>query len=664
MSYQPTYEDALYLLTEEWEAFDNGNYADGNIRIIAARRHGGEPVNEAAVAEGVYRAYLDSGAEPLTRSPIPEDKVLADDPYYQQLLDPNKSALAGSASMYEQNACDEGPDTAFGATCVACVQDDACCLKAGVVSDKKDETRKVEWPPVNGATTLLVIAELQGLQLLSDVLVSWEGEESCLAGLTDKPCLITGGLEDGRQQLTERASEVSVAYEQHLSLALALGNFIPRDVALALFAFDSLMSLNILNNQGGRATFQPSQCCPGKDVRNSLTVIPYPCITLESDFTLAVETSFMTHGVSAQVEAKGRLSGQYGRYELTLEKGADATANSQDTIPRENDAPGLIGIIVNTIQTMNRYFDMGSTSTRSEGSSTNSERGIRPDSSKMGSGIVISKSLTFKAEGFKLAAVEGSPDLEIQVGELDSTLSLGITGRIDLIEAVAAVLLSPANLRNVQNARARIAAGENVNATIEGYLQLSATGSLTHKVNGGSGDSIATYRIPASGETSEAAFNGISQDFDGELKIIGVAELKLHIEGRVFVLSAQVGVRGTIHTSWAWEVRSRDGVREKRYAFEGVKVSGEAYAEVKVSKGDDANDDSMGIDMQAGLADARQESEVQASDIFSRVESAIERSERQANEDIEGFNPNPRGDDGNGKTIWGPDPEEPEWVPF
>ncbi len=279
----------------------------------------------------------------------------------------------------------------------------------------------------------------------------------------------------------------------------------------------------------------------------------------------------------------------------------------------------------------------------------------------MGSGIVMSKSLTFKAEGFKLAAVEGSPDLEIQVGELDSTLSLGITGRIDLIEAVAAVLLSPANLGNVQNARARIAAGENVNATIEGYLQLSATGSLTHKVNGGGGDSIATYRIPASGEASEAIFNGISQDFDGELKIIGVAELKLHIEGRVFVLSAQVGVRGTIHTSWTWEVRSRDGVREKRYAFEGVKVSGEAYAEVGIERSERGG---ITVEATENIIDSRAEGEAQISDLFDRVASAIDTSECNAKNSIEGFNPNPRGENGDGKTIWEADPKEPEWIPF
>ncbi|MDR5907643.1 hypothetical protein [Franzmannia qiaohouensis] len=628
MSYQPGFEDMVYLMETQPQAFERPGLM---LRSIQRSYRNGEPVNESHVAASLYQEYLGRGAEPLTGSPLPHNN---------------------------DSAGEEGPDIAFAATCVECTQDDGCCIKAGSVIDKSHPSRKVEWPPVNGATTLLVVAELQGTQLISDVLVNWEGEENCLAGRSDKPCLLTGGLADGRHQITESTSEASVAYQQHLSLALALGDFIPHDVTLALLAFDSLMSLNVLNNQGGRATFQPNQCWPGKDVKEALTVIPYPCIKLDGDITLAVETSFMTHGVSAEVEAKGTLSGQYGRYELTLEGSADSTGHSQETIPRENDAPGLVGMIVNTIQTMDRYIAMGSPS-------GGSDNGVRYDNSTMGSGVILSKSLTFQPTGFELAPVEGSPDLEVKIGSLDSTLSVGVTGRIDLIEVVSAVLLSPANVRLVQNARARMAAGENVNATIEGYLQLSATGSLTHTVDGGGGNSVATYRIPASGEEAEATFNGISQEFTGELKILGLAELKLHVEGRVFILSAQVGARGSIHTSWTWEVRSRDGVREKRYIFEGVKVSGEAYAEVRATRGGDTNDgQSLGMEMEAGLADSRLEGEAQASDLFGRVRSAIDNSNRQAAGDIEGFNPNPRGDDGNGKTIWEPDPKEPEWVPF
>ncbi|MCE8024171.1 hypothetical protein [Billgrantia aerodenitrificans] len=627
MSYVPTIEDIAYLAMHQPDKFTS---AEQTLRSMShALRNGNGNVDQTTqvTVRRHYANYQLNGGQPLTESPIPR--------------------TSGSAE-------EDGPDTEFAATCVQCTQDDGCCIKAGSVIDKSHPSRKVEWPPVDGATTLLVVAELQGTQLISDVLVNWEGEENCLAGRSDKPCLLTSGLADGRHQITESTSEASVAYQQHLSLALALGDFIPHDVTLALLAFDSLMSLNALNNQGGRASFQPNQCWPGKDVKEALTVIPYPCTKLDGDVTLAVETSFMTHGVSAQVEAKGTLSGQYGRYELTLEGSADSTGHSQESIPRENDAPGLVGMIVNTIQTMDRYISMGS-----------SNDGIRRNSSNMGSGVILSKSLTFQPTGFELAPVAGSPDLEVKIGSLNSTLSVGVTGRIDLIEAVSAALLSPAGRDMVQNARARMEAGENVNATIQGNLQLSAMGSLTHTVNGSGGESVATYRIPASGEPSEAIFNGIAQEFTGELKILGLAELKLHVEGRVFILSAQAGARGSIHTSWTWEVRSRDGVREKRYIFEGVKVSGEAYAEVDFRRGEDTDDSqSLGIESQTGLADSRLEGEAQVSDLFDRVRSAIDNSNRQAAGDIEGFNPNPRGDDGNGKTIWEPDPKEPEWVPF
>lgn len=71
MSYQPTFEDAVYLLNEEWETF--GNAAEGTLRSIHRSHQNGEPIDEKAVAERVYDAYLKSGAEPLTESPIPRE---------------------------------------------------------------------------------------------------------------------------------------------------------------------------------------------------------------------------------------------------------------------------------------------------------------------------------------------------------------------------------------------------------------------------------------------------------------------------------------------------------------------------------------------------------------------------------------------------------------
>ncbi len=218
---------------------------------------------------------------------------------------------------------------------------------------------------------------------------------------------------------------------------------------------------------------------------------------------------------------------------------------------------------------------------------------------------------------------------------LESALSLGVTGKIDLIELIATIMLTAAGADKINKARARLAAGDKVNATIEGYLELSATGSLQHNLTGGGG-----LRIPASGESRDTDDNGVTSDFKGMLQILGRAEIKLHVEGSVFMIRAQAGVRGSIHTSWTWEARnSADGKREKRYKFEGVKLSGEAYAEI-----------TMGRDKSDEVLHGRIEGD-------SELVDSEERSETLGSVEVD-----ESGDDSDGKTIW--PREEGSWVAF
>lgn len=663
MSYQPTYEDAVYLLTEEWEAFDNGSYADGNLRSIARSRQDGEPIDEEAVAERVYREYLDGGADPLTESPIPEGKVLAKDPYYEQLLDPNKSALEGTAPTLPQDACDEEPDTAFGATCVDCIQDDGCCLKAGGIKDKEDSTRKIEWPPVDGATTLLVIAHPQkGVttgRLTANVEVTWEGVENCPNGRSQSPCISAIGLAAGAQQLTTQSEEVTVTYDQPVRLMESLSNFIPYDVTLGFMAFETLIGGRYLTDQGGQATFQPRQCFPSNDTRAILKVIPYPYTELGGDVSIAVETVIMTSEVSARVAVTGTLNGQYGRHTIKWSRSAEASGGEPKQIPRQNDAPGLIGLMVETVQTINRYVSMGSSGST-----------VEYDRANIGSGVTISKSLSFKPTGFKLKPVSSSPDLELEIGSLESILSLGVTGKIDLFEVIATVMLTPAGANRIQDARARIAAGENVKATIEGYLELSAEGSMSHRLGKGGGASITSYRIPASGEGITPDENEISSSFTGTLKILGKAGLKLHVEGSIFILRARVGARGSIHTSWMWEVQNNaEGIREKRYTFEGVRVSGEAYAEAGFKGADSdgwggrSEGEYQAVEPEIrGTLSERVEASIDASKLNASSMSSSEEDETSDTETTAMIQPDAQGEEGNGKTIW--EGEQGEWVAF
>lgn len=631
MSYQPTYEDTLYLMKNEYEVFDK-DYAFNNIVSIAEARHEGEAVDEAELTERVYQAYLDAGAEPLTESPIPPGAVLAEDEVYRMLMDPSDIPAAyATTSTSNQDACDEGPDTDFGVPCLECEQSAGCCLKAGVVQDKEDSSRKVEWPPVEEATTLLMITHPQESttrgRLSADVEVTWEGEERCQSGRPQTPCIIANGIESGSKLLTSQSEEVTIIYDQPVRLAESLSNFIPFDVTLGFMAFEALIGGRVFSDQGGQATFDTIQCFGCSDTSATLTVIPYPCTELNGDVSIAVETVIMTSEVSAKVEVTGTLNGQYGRHKIDWSRSAEASGGGRKQIPRQNDAPGLIGLMVETVQTINHYVSKGG------GASGR----VEYDSGHIGSGITLSKSLAFKPQGLVLQPVSGSPDLELQIGNLESSLSLEVSGRIDLIEVIATIMLSPAGAKKIQDARARLEAGDRVSATIEGYLELSATGTLQHTLTSG-----AAMRIPASSDSQSTDDNGISGDFTGTLQILGRAEIKLHVEGSVFMVRAQAGVRGSIHTSWTWEARKNsEGKREKRYIFEGVKLSGEAYAEIGWSKDQDKTNGGLG-----GRADGE-----------TTLIEGEESSESMGSVEVD-----EPGDSSDGKIIWSR--EEGSWVPF
>ncbi|MFG6668816.1 hypothetical protein ACGK9R_17165, partial [Halomonas sp. HNIBRBA4712] len=317
----------------------------------------------------------------------------------------------------------------------------------------------------------------------ADVEVTWEGEPTCQSGRPQTPCISANGIENGSRLLTSQSEEVSVIYDQPVRLAERLSHFIPLDVTLGIMAFEALLGGRLFSDQGGQASFNTIQCFGCSDTRATLRVIPYPCTELSGDVSIAVVTTIMTSEVSARVEATGTLNGQYGRHRIEWSRSAEAAGGGKKEIPRQNDAPGLIGLMVETVQTINRYVSMGG----------GASGPVEHDSSHIGSGITISKSLSFKPQGLDLQPVSGSPDLELQMGNLESVLSLGVTGRIDLIEVIATIMLSPAGASKIQDARARLEAGDRVSATIEGYLELSATGTLQHTLTSG-----AAIRIPAS----------------------------------------------------------------------------------------------------------------------------------------------------------------------
>ncbi|MFM9271825.1 hypothetical protein ACJ7V3_16440 [Halomonas elongata] len=594
MSYTPTADDLLYILESDGERFSapDRRQLESEIHKALQRRQDNAA---SGLEETVMRAWADrwvaeggNGGQPLTESPLPPS------PGDGEIFDPD-----------------------FAAACVECKANEPCCLVSGSVTDSTDDTRQITWPPadieVDGecrkATTLLVVAkEVEGRHLSAKVKAEWD-KPTCQVGHLDRPSLTTSGLTEGQQRLDTTPSEVALGYPQFLNMSLALKNYVPENVLHAVFAMDAILAFQSTLQGGDGARFTPNQCVTDHAMGQTLRVIALPYVNLKGKLEMASRLVFSTAGISANADTKGTLEGQFGPYELTSTQLAEYTANTGQALEDGNQAPGLIGTMASIIKTLDHFVADGNTQDQSS-----------PDRTQYATRIVLSQSLTFQPEGVELTPVKSSPDLQLEIGGLTSTFELGVTGRLDFIDVLAMALSAGAGATAVREARARMAAGEYVNATLQAYLELGAKGSLTHGINSG-----ATFLLPAHGDP-DAALEGLEQDFEGALKISGKAEIAIEVEARVWVITAKAGVSGSLHTSWTWTVRLQDGERQRRQDFEGVKVIYKAEGKIVVESSDgDAKQNGPELSGEAS-------EEQQWNDLFERVDQDIESSRQSAGE--------------------------------
>lgn len=238
------------------------------------------------------------------------------------------------------------------------------------------------------------------------------------------------------------------------------------------------------------------------------------------------------------------------------------------------------------------------------------------------SAIELSQKLEFGVTGLDLVPKSGSPDLLLKLGGAHTTLGIGVTGRLDILDTVATCVLTPASAKLLKETRAKIADGKVVNGTVEAFLELSSNGQVGFAIDGTSG-----ITIPADPDVDAELDLASLQTMSGEVTIGGKAEIKLHIEGKVWGLAAKAGLRGTIHTSWTWAARIRDGKRERSHAFEGLKVSGEAY--VEIGEEGDGGEGSKTYQSGGSVFSGKASGEYQADDVFSAVQENIAKANEQ-----------------------------------
>ncbi len=602
-SYTPTLEDIAYLAKTQPGSFSS--VVQTNRSIANAFKN---PGAENTTASAHYNDYLKNGGEPLTKSPIPP----VPDADGDGILDP-----------------------AFTAACPDCEANKPCCVISGEIMDASDTSRKLVWPYVvsppesRPPTTMLTIADkVEGSYLVSKLNVSTSGE-NCKVGKQNYPALEQEGVIGGDQMaLVNTGAEAKVGYEQVLHMSAALREYIPDNFLYALAGFETVWAINSMIEGNKGAVFTPSQCISDGSMQVPFRVIPLPKLELNGLIELGLIMRFTTAGITAKAEVKGNITGVVGAYEIKA-KGSKSAAGPKAKSTGAK-APGLLGTMAQIIETMDEYVTMEKSSPKPE-----------YDITKYASGVTLSKSLKFEPMGLKLVAKPSSPDLQLKLGGLDTTLAMGVQGKIDFIDAAAGILLTPAGARAVQEARARMGdKGNKVNAYVKADVTLSCDGELKHKIKSGLNITIA-----ADGDMS-GAFDGVKVEFGGSLKIKGEAIIAIHVEAEVWIVNAEAGANGSLHTGWVWEMRmsrKKPSQRQKRYYFEGLKANAEAYARLKgkgTQGGGDGRKSRTSVVHTAASLDATLKGDIQVADIMDNI-AASRRAARQ----MAGFAaPNSKGD--------------------
>lgn len=547
-NYSPTAEDLLFIAENNPEKFSSGARTLSELQNTL-RNHGGRDGVSQTLREAVvkreYGDYLSKGNPPLQRSPIPPS-----------------SDADGDGVM----------DAEFAAYCPSCKAGESCCMTAGSITDADDSSRKVEWPikEWNQSRSLYVIAkDVSGTKLQTKVKVKGEGS-ACKAGAPSRPGFTYSYYQSEAGQLPLTETELEVGFEQSLSTAMALSEYVPENVTIALMVIDSIFCGVSGDSVKGWAGFLLRSCILSPDMSGQLNVRAYPKTELSADYEGVFTAGMHTSGFSFSWSNTGTITGEYGAYKLTAEGKKEGKSGNAEVQRGKTEGRGLLGSISSMIKNFSSYVGESSPG-------PGDVRGLQDVSS----GVSFELKLKLKADALKLEEKKGSPDLELQIAGFETSLGLEVAGTLDFIDLAAQVLLSPAGARLVQKVRAEAADKSHaVNAQLEAKVRLSAEGEVKF-----------VYNSPAKWVISdpESHYDGGpgEQEFTGTAKIKGYAQILLHVEAEVWVASAEAGAAGSIHTGWNWEWKMGNDERLTRYFFEGVIASARGYMKTGLSTSSD-----------------------------------------------------------------------------
>lgn len=455
-----------------------------------------------------------------------------------------------------------------------------CCIESIVVKDtgKDAVEREIAFPVDEGkGTKILTVATFNDEKAISKVNVTVV-KEKCKQGIKqigDLPIVAarsTGEYGDADYSETIGSStDLELEYSENgVSAYNKMPNGLPEHFKVA-YAFFKMISDGESYDNGfalgeyRQYNVETTQC---SQKMGNITIVPYPEVSLTGQSSFALSAAFTTSGTNVTAEFKNNLSGRYGLWDFSKDK--DLEHEHKET-EREVDvdnvkSDGLMGVMLDV-------FDVFNKENKKSQKGAEKAKAKKYDVADYGSNVTLDLGLEVSL-ATKLVPVKNSPDLEFTVGGSSTKLTLGIGGKLDVLEAATVFFGSPGTAKLFNEGRAKLSAGEKVNADIRADLSLQATGSVALTF-----EKMKGFRILANPSDS-VTHTQSDVSFAGKLHVTGKAILRLHVEAKVMLLEAAAGIEGTMNTGWVWDFESNkvNGVtqKRKRYTYEGL------YAELKV----------------------------------------------------------------------------------
>jgi hypothetical protein len=478
--------------------------------------------------------------------------------------------------------------------CQPCKSIEPCCLQAGVITDRDEQTRFLKWPVTDEKqpTRMFVVAIENGkvfsdltqrehdLDIIGRVDVQIEGKD-CQRGAKGWPYLDRVSKFNGytRESITKYKKDVYQALPCQQNLELALSHVMMNPViSPAVMSFIYFLSAvyDILHQKysdtADKYMYRIGQC--GANVYYpDLTILPVTYLKLSGSVSFELDLKISFGGLKPGFSFGANYEAIYGRNTYTSEKlnhlkPKSKPNNEIDTLP---ELPGPFKFLNKIINKSGSIVD----EYRSKEPDLLSEKYSTYFQLFIGGGISVT--------GIETRAKPKTPDLSLDVGGISHTIGGGIRAQIDFIDslfAFIAVYIKGA-YTPLRNVRIALAKGENVSG--ECIACITGVGKIEHTVKIGEEgkDKTISVTIPANSNGKYDLDIFTDSIRKTSARIIGKGELALRAELQVWTIRAKTGIEGTAHTQllWQWKNDPEQGELHRFY-FEGLVASYSKYAEI------------------------------------------------------------------------------------